>query len=201
MVGYDLLVAITFVVMTPVVVVGFIVFWMVNARDHEELAALWRGYAKQRGLDFVEPEGDWPNRTAPAITWSDELAELRITAIGREARVRTRLVIRPRSTLLGTLTMAFDAAGGASDLELRERPAGFAQRIVTDGVRRLLLGFRQRDRVMVRYRRGRITVEWPGGERNDARLDEARRLGEEIARTVDREFRGTALAAVRKPAA
>jgi hypothetical protein len=64
-----------------------------------------------------------------------------------------------------------------------------------------VLGFRQRDRVLVRYRRGRITVEWPGGERNDARLDEARRLGEEIVRTVEREFHATGLAAVRKPAA
>jgi len=192
-VGYDILVAVTFVVLTPVVIAGFIVFWIVNARDHEELAALWRGYAKRRGLDFVEPEGDWPNRTAPVITWSDELAELRITSIGREARVRTRLVIRPRSTLLGTLAMVVDAAG-AGDVELRERPAGFRQRIVTEDVRRMLLGFRQRDRITVRYRRGRITVEWPGGERNDARLDEARRLGEEMGRTVDREFRATALA-------
>ena len=196
--GYDILVAVTLVIVTPMVMAGFIVFWVVNARDHAELAALWRGYAKQRGLDFVHPEGEWPNRTAPAITWSDDLAELRITAIGREARVRTRLVIRPRSTLLGTLTMAFDAGG---DLELRERPTGFAQRVVTDDVRRMLLGFRQRDRVMVRYRRGQFMVQWPGGERNDARLDEARRLGEEIARTVDREFHATGLAAVRKPAA
>ena len=66
MVGYDLLVAVTFVVMTPVVIVGFIVFWTVNARDHKDLAAVWRGYANKRGLGFVEPEGSWPNRTAPA---------------------------------------------------------------------------------------------------------------------------------------
>lgn len=198
--GYDILVAITFVVMTPVVIAGFIVFWIVNARDHEELAALWRGYAKKRGLGFVEPEGDWPNRSAPAITWSDELAELRITTIGREASVRTRLVVRPRSTLLGTLAMVVGDAG-AGDVELRERPAGFRHRIVTQEVRRVLLGFRQRDRVVVRYRRGRIIVEWPGGERNDARLDEARRLGAEMARAVELEFRSTALAAVRKPAA
>lgn len=198
--GYDLLVAVTFVILTPVVIAGFVVFWIVNARDHEELAAFWRGYAKKSGLDFVEPGGDWPNRSAPAITWSDELAELRITAIGREASVRTRLVVRPRSTLLGALSMVVDGAG-PGDVELRERPAGFGQRIVTEDMQRLLLGFRQRDRVTVRYRRGRITVEWPGGERNDARLDAARRLGEEMARTVDGEFRATALAAVRKPAA
>jgi hypothetical protein len=199
-VGYDLLVAITFVVMTPVVLVGFVVFWVVNARDHEELAALWRRYAAARGLGFVEPKGDWPNRTAPAISWTDEVAALRITAIGREAKVRTRLVVRPRSTLLGTLAMSIDEAG-AGDVIVRERPVGFADRILTDAVRRALLGVRQRDRVTVSYRRGRATVEWPGGERNDARLDEARRVGEEIARTIDAEFRAPATSVARKPAA
>lgn len=198
--GYDLLVAITFVVMTPVVLVGFIVFWVVNARDHEELAASWRRHAAARGLGFVEPRGDWPNRTAPSMTWTDEVAELRITAIGREAKVRTRLVIRPRSALLGTLAMVIDEAG-AGDVTVRERPVGFADRILTERVRRALLGFRQRDRVTVSYRRGRVTVEWPGGERNDARLDEARHVGEEIARTIDREFRGGAAQLERKPAA
>ena len=186
--------------MTPMVVVGYIVFWAVNARDHEELASVWRGYAKKRELDFIEPEGDWPNRSAPSIMWSSDVADLRITSVGREASVHTRLVIRPRATLLGTLAMSI-AAGGAGEIERRERPAGLAQRIVTDGVRRMLLGFRQRDRVTVRYKRGRITVEWPGGERNDARLDEARRLGEAMARSVDDEFRATALVAVRQPAA
>jgi len=199
-VGYDLLVAVTFVILTPVVIVGFIVFWAVNARDHEELASVWRGYARRRALDFIEPEGDWPNRTAPSITWSSDVATLRITAVGREASVRTRLVVRPRGTLLGTLAMSI-ASGGAGEIERRERPAGFAQRIVTDDVRRMLLGFRQRDRVTVRYKRGRITVEWPGGERNDARLDEARRLGEAMARSIDDEFRATALVAVSQPAA
>lgn len=198
--GYDILVAVTFVVMTPVVIVGFIVFWTVNARDHEELAALWQSYARTRGLGFGAPEGEWPNRSAPAVTWSNELAELRITSIGREANVHTRLVIRPRSTLLGTLAMVI-GDGGAADVDVRERPAGFAERLVTDDVRRMLLAFRQRDRVTVRYRRGRITVEWPGGERNDARLDEARRLGEAMAAVVDRQFHATALATVRKPAA
>jgi len=186
--------------MTPVVIVGFIVFWAVNARDHEELASVWRGYAKSRALDFIEPEGDWPNRTAPSIMWSTDVADLRITTVGREASVRTRLVIRPRSTLLGTLAMSI-AAGGAGEIERRERPAGFSQRIVTGDVRRMLLGFRQRERLIVRYKRGRITVEWPGGERNDARLDEARRLGEAMARSVDDEFRATAVLAIRKPAA
>jgi hypothetical protein len=193
-VGYDLLAAVFVVAITPFVVVGFILFWVVNARDHEELAKLWRGYARSRSLDFIEPEGEWPNRTAPAMAWAGELARFRISAIGREARVRTRLTIRPRGALFGTLATAIDG-GAESELSARERPAGFKDRLLTPRVRRLLLAFRQHDRLLVTYRRGQLTLEWPGAERNDARLDEARRVGEEIARAIDDEFRATASAA------
>src|SRR5438128_630208 len=113
MVGYDLLAGILFVAITPLVIAGFIVFWMVNANDHEELAEIWRTYARKRGLAFAEPKGTWPNRTSPAITWSeDNGTELRISALGREAKVRTRLTVRPRGTLLGALSIVI-AEGGA----------------------------------------------------------------------------------------
>lgn len=195
--GYDLLAAVFFIAMTPIVIVGFVVFWIMNARDHEALARTWRSYAKQRDLGFLEPEGDWPNRTSPVLTWNEGATELRISAIGREADVRTRLTVRPRGALLGVLTMSAPEHG--VDFHVRERPAGFSERIVTDRVRRALLGFRQRDKLVIRYKRGALVIDWPGGERNDARLDEARRLGLELARTIDAEFAGVARA--HKPAA
>jgi hypothetical protein len=197
-VGYDLLAALFFVALTPVVIVGFIVFWVVNARDHDELATCWRAYAKRRRLVFVEPEGEWPNRSSPALTWTEGTTELRVVALGREARVRTRLIVRPRSALLGALSVVI-AEGGTGHLEVRERPAGFADRLLTEHVRRVLLGFRQRDRITFSYRRGRVVVEWPGGEQNDARLDEARRVGTQIALAIEAEFLGAAMA--RQPAA
>jgi hypothetical protein len=197
-VGYDLLAAIFFVAITPVVIAGFVIFWIVNARDHEELARAWRGYAAKRGLAFVEPTGEWPNRTPPAMTWTDGSSELRLSALGREATVRTRLTVRPRSALLGVLTVVI-AEGGAGTIAMRERPNGFSQRLLTPHVERVLRGFRQRDRITFSYRRGRVILEWPGGEQNDARLDEARRVGAEIARAIEDEF--VATAAVRKPAA
>ena len=56
--------------------------------------------------------------------------------------------------------------------------------------------------IVVTYRRGRVIVEWPGGERNDARLDEAMRLGAAIAAAIAAEFRATdARGAARAPAA
>ena len=191
--GYDLLAAILFVALTPFVLAGFILFWTVNARDHEELAASWRGYARKRELTFVEPEGDWPNRTAPGITWNDDGTELRLSAVGREARVRTRLSIKPRCALLGTFSVLVRESGDPE--VIRERPAAFTQRVVSDRVRRALLGFRQRDRITLGSRRGRITLEWASGEQNHARLDEARRVAAEIARAIDEQFHAAARAA------
>jgi hypothetical protein len=201
-VGYDLLAAVFFVAITPFVLAGFVLFWVVNARDHEELASLWRAFARRRGLELIEPEGDWPNRTSPELRWTDAAsgARFRITTSGREARVCTRLVVRPRSALLGTFAMQIGGAG-ARPVIASERPARFSDRIVTAQVMRTLLGFRQHDRVVVTYRRGRVVVEWPGGESSDARLEEAMRLGAEIARTIDEEFRGAATASARQPAA
>lgn len=189
--GYDLLAAIFFVMLTPFVIAAFIAFWFVNARDHEELARSWCSYARTRELDFVGPEGEWPNRTAAAITWTDGGASFRLTTVGREAKVRTRLVVRPRATFLGSLVWICEE-GATGRVRTSERPAGIAQRIVSERVRRALLALRQRDRVSLTYRRGRVVVEWPDGELNDARLDAARRLGEALAESVDEEFRKVA---------
>jgi hypothetical protein len=196
-VGYDLLAGIAFACLTPLVLLGFVVFWLVNAKDHEELAALWRRYAAARGLAFVEPEGEWPNRTSPAIAWTCAGAHLCISRRGREARVRTRLTVRPSGALLGVLSVVVDGAGGVA---IQQRPPGLAARLLTDHVRRLLLGFRQQGRVTLTYRRGRVAVEWAGGEQNDARLDEARDLGAALARAVDEGFAAAALVST-KPAA
>ena len=200
--GYDLVAALLFMAITPLVIAGFVMFWVVNASDQEELARVWASFAGARGLALSAPEGEWPNRTAPAIVWTEERAELRITTVGREAQVRTRLTVRPRGPLLGTLAMELGHHGTAPAL-LTDRPARFGERILTERVMRMLLGFRQHQRLVVTYRRGRVVVEWPGGEMNDARLDEARRLGAEIARTIDDEFRATErrAASARQPAA
>ena len=196
--GYDLLAAIFFVLMTPFVLAAFVAFWFVNARDHEELARSWGAYARARDLDFAPPEGEWPNRSAARISWASGDATLRITTVGREAKVRTRLVVRPRATLLGSLRWICEE-GAAPRVRTAERPTGFTERLVSERVRRALLELRQRDRVTLSYRRGMLTVEWQGGERNAARLDAARRLGEALAERVAEEFHRPAR--LRRPAA
>lgn len=188
--GYDLIAGILAVALTPFVLLGFAVFWMVNARDHEEHSASFAAYAGARGLHFAPPEGAWPNRTSAAVTWKHESASMRFSVIGRESKTKTRLTIRPRNALLGTLV----ASANESRTELRTtaRPAGFAKRVLTPEITRALLGFSQRDKVVLTYRRGRFLLEWPGRELNDARLDAARVVGEAIVRAVDEEFASVA---------
>jgi len=186
-VGYDLFAAIAFLTLTPAVVLGFVAFWIVTARDREDHAGSLRVYARARGLEYLAPERDWPNRTSAAVAWQFEGAELRLSTVGKEARARTRLTVRPRNTLLGAL-IAVPDDDDPTHLRIQARPATLGARLLDPQLTRALLGFRQRDHVVLRYRRGRFQLEWPGREANDARLDHARTIGEDLVRVVESEF-------------
>lgn len=186
--GYDLLAGIGFAILTPLVVVGFVIFWIVTAKDREEHASFFEAYARSRGLDFEPAQGEWPNRTSVAITWTNDAgAEMRLSVLGREARAKTRLMVHPKQTLFGELLAAPDPKTYAT-LLLRERPKGLGDRVLDARVRRAILGFCQRDRVVVVYRRGRFFLEWPGRELNDARLDAARIVGDALAVAIEEAF-------------
>lgn len=189
--GYDLLAGLLFAALTPLVVIGFVIYWIVTAKDREEHGGFLEGYARARGLDFVPAEGEWPNRSSASIAWSSERAEMRLTILGRETKARTRLVVKPSQALMGELFASPDPETYAR-LVVRERPKGLADRVLDDRVRRSILGFCQRDRVTLTYRRGRFYLEWPGREANDARLDAARRVGDDLASAIDDAFRSTA---------
>lgn len=198
--GYDLLAGLLFAAILPLVVVGFVAFWAVTSHERAAVAETWRVYAAERGLAYTAPEGAWPNRTSPVITWTAGEVAFRLEPLGKETHSRTRLTVRPRATLLGRVSVAPRSGPPApphgladpvfaATYRVVERPSGLAGRLLTEPVRRGLLGFRQGDSVTLGYRRGRAVLEWPGGELNDARLDEARRLGATIARAVEEAFR------------
>lgn len=189
--GYDLLAGILFAALAPLVAIGFVAYWVVTARDREDHASVLERWASSRALDYVPPEGDWPNRSSAAVVWSHEGATMRLSILGRESKARTRLTVRPKSALLGELVAVPDPDTGAT-LRARARPAAFAARVLDEHVTRAVLGFCQRDRVVLSYRRGRFLLEWPGRESNDARLDAARRVGELLAATVEDRFRAPA---------
>jgi len=198
--GYEILVALFMTVLLPLVVLGFIAFWAMNSRERAFIEDTWRSYAVSRHREYVPARGEWPNRTSPSVRWAADGLRLELSVVGAEASARTRLVAWPRGKLLGTFTVGPKArhggmANGISDVAFQsafsviERPAGLAARVLDDRARRALLGFRQRDDVVLAYRRGKLILEWPGRESNDARLDEGTRVIRELARSVDDAFR------------
>jgi hypothetical protein len=169
------------VVVTPFVGLAYAGYYWSGARSRERLAGVWESYARGRGMAFGAPSGEWPNRTPPSIRWTEDGVAYRIEARGREAGLTTHLVARPAIAVFGELFVtrpdgeAARKAGAeplGGRLVARTHPATLADRVLTDDVKRALLGFDLGSLSLV-YRRGEVSLEWAGGEENDARLDEA----------------------------
>jgi hypothetical protein len=167
------------IVVTPLVAFGFISIYWGHTRDRERLSTAWGAYARRRGLTFGPPVGEWPNRTPPTVQWTENGDTYRIEAHGAEATVSTRVIGRPSVAFMGELVVARRGSEGAGygetqpldhRLVVRSHPAGFADRVLTNEVKRALLGF---DPLTLFYRHGEVCLAWSGGEENDARLDEA----------------------------
>jgi len=179
-----------FAFVTPVVVLGFIAFYWKRTRGDDRVAVAWQAYARRRRFTYSEPSGTWPNRTSPRIAWSEDGNDYRIEARGAEAIATTRVVARPAVAALGEIVVT--RAGGEAGrkegstalghrLVLWAHPAGFAERILTSEVKRALLGF---EPASLFYRCGEVSLDWAGGEENDARLDEARAVVRRIVNAL-----------------
>jgi hypothetical protein len=190
-VGWDLFGALVFAAVTPLVVLGFILFWRMTNEERAYIEDNWESYAAKRELEYFPARGEWPNRTSPGVRWMRDFVTYELTAVGIEAGARTRVSGRPRGRLLGSFRVRFEGA----ELIVSESHPGLAARVLDGAATRALRGFRQMDDVTVRYRRGRIALEWPGRESNDARLDEAMRVIEVLVGSVDEAFQGAGRAA------
>ena len=183
--GYDLLAGLLFVALTPLVVLAFVVSWIMTHDRRGEVEATWERYAKARNLTFVAAEGEWPNRTNPSIVWESDGLVFRLGLRGREKHVATRIEVRPRGTVLGTAVIS---PSGGETFRTFEKPDGTARRIFDAAAKKALLAFWQGDDVSVTYRRGLLMLAWAGGERSDARLDEARTVAARLAASVEASF-------------
>ena len=168
--GYDLLAWIGFVLLAPCVVLGFIAFWWLTDNERRSLEDEWRAFAEKRGRDYEPAEGDWPNRTSPAVEWEADGVRFRLESRGKEADVVTRIVAWPDVKVLGVVQVKVD------DGRIEFARVRVAQRLLTREVRRRLLGFSQGQPIVFSFRRGRLLIEWAGREMNDARIDEAERV-------------------------
>lgn len=182
--GYDLIAAVFFVALTPLVILGFIAFWFMTHRERAELEDTWEHYAAARTREYFPARGEWPNRLSPGVRWTHGNVTYQLTAVGIEAGARTRISAKPHGRLLGSFALRFDG----ERLAITEQPAGLAERVLASKARRALLSFRQYDDVTLTYRRGRLTLEWPGRESNFPRLDEASAVLQTFVEAVDESF-------------
>lgn len=186
--GYDLFGGLLFAALTPLVILGFVVFWLATDSERAFIEDHWEAFAASRGWEYFPARGEWPNRNSPGVRWVSAHRTYELTAVGVEASARTRVTGRPIERLLGSFKVRFEGA----EMIVTESHGGLAARVLDGESRRAFLGFRQWDDVTLRYRRGRISLEWPGRESNDARIDEASRVIEILVRGVEDAFRGAA---------
>ena len=177
--GLEVLFLLSVAVFLPFVCAGFaFTFWR-KAAQQRGVAQAWRSYATRARLDFDPPTGAWPMVSSAVVRGESEAGPFRIELLGTHEQTRTLLTLRREPMRLGEF--ALDARGAC----VNERPAGFATPLATQGFVRLYRAFALEASTELRYVRGAIELEWPGGELSAARLDEARRVATQAALMLD----------------
>lgn len=191
----------------PAVIAGFWLRYRFASAEKARFEGIWERYARARSRDFSPSSGVWPNIDSARVTWQDEHGSFVLESVLREGEVCTRVSVRPPELLLGqilvstedgnrTLAVAESLAGEGEPVDrvfasayfVRERPAGFARRMLTEDVRKRLLAFRMGGYAALRYRKGHVSVVWRGGEENPARIDEAAELLRRASAAVSSAF-------------
>lgn len=182
--GIEILVFALAIVVTLLVLVGFVAFWVSGHADQEDLGRFFVSYARARGLMCSGLRGEWPNRSWPVLSWSDEHARYRLALRPGEQPSATFVEVWPHDAILGRAEGVF----GASLRATEELPQGLLSSVFSPEVLHLCACFRQGDTLSLRIDRGKAQLEWPGAERNDARLDEARALATALAASMRQRF-------------
>jgi hypothetical protein len=191
----------------PAVIAGFWLRYRMASAEKARFEGIWERHARSRSREFSPSSGVWPNIDSARVTWQEEHGAFVIESVLREGEVCTRVSVRPRELLLGqilvstedgnrTLAVAEPLAGEGEQTDrtftsayfVRERPAGFARRMLTEDVRKRLLAFRMGGYAALRYRKGHVSLVWRGGEENPARLDEATELLRRASAAVSSAF-------------
>jgi hypothetical protein len=180
-----------FALVLAAVLCGFAAAWWGTAYGRGLLEEAWSAYARRRGVEYQPASGEWPNRSVPVLRWTDDDgARFRIEARGREGKVRTYVVARPTVAVFGEVLVARPGALDATArslngrLVVRARPQDLEARMLTDDVKRALFGFDLGGFLSLSYARGDVVLGWEGGERNDARLDEALDVVRRVVRAL-----------------
>jgi hypothetical protein len=198
---FDICVLFVAALSTLGVVLGFVAFYLNRESRRADLGTSWQPWALRRGFSFAPSEGEWPNTTSPRVEGSIACGDFLLETVLRSDRVHTRLLARPPDALCARLVCTTasgprtERVGDASfDAQFATvcAPKGTAARLIAPALSRALQAFSLGRELLFEYERGHIALLWPGEERSDARLDEALRLLEVAADSVERAFHAAA---------
>lgn len=176
--GLEFLFLLSLAVFLPVVSAAFaFAFWR-KARAQRTVAMHWERYAAASGARYEPPTGEWPTRSSPVVSGNGAAGPYRLELLGTHGDTRTLVTVRREPVSLGEFV--WHARAGIHE----ERPAGFADPLRTPDVQRMFQAFALHPSTELRYVRGAVELEWPGGEMSGARLDEARALAGHAALTL-----------------
>lgn len=177
--GLEVLFLLSVAVFLPFVCAGFaFTFWR-KAAQQRGVAQAWRSYAARARFDFDPPAGTWPMVSSAVVRGDTDAGPFRIELLGTHEQTRTLLTLRREPMRLGEF--ALDAGGAC----VHQRPTGFASPLASPGFLRVYRAFALERSTELRYLRGAIELEWPGGELSAARLDEARAVATQAALMLD----------------
>ena len=198
---FDLLVVVLVAVSTFGVLVGYAVYYADRETRREAVAHVWQPWADRHGFRFVATAGEWPNKTSPRVEGHAAWGDFQLETTQRGERVSTRLVGWPRDALCARVTCTTEPAipgektgYAAFDAEFSTHavPRGTASRVIGPELARALQAFAMGRQLRFEYERGHVAMVWPGEERSDARIDEALRLVELAAESIERAFHAAA---------
>jgi hypothetical protein len=169
-VGLEILFLLSVAIFLPFVSAGFALAFWLKRRHQGVVARAWASYAARRGLTYSATESAWPAVASAVVSGDEAAGPFRIELLGTHDATRTLLTLRREPPRLGEATL------GAEGTVLHERPVGFGSALLDPAFLRSFRAFALDRRTVLRYARGAVELEWPGGELSAARLDEARRV-------------------------
>lgn len=168
--GLEILFLISVAIFLPFVSAGFAIAFWLKRRHQSAVARAWAAYAAHSSLAYEPPSAPWPAVASAVIAGDEAAGPFRIELLGTHGATRTLLTLRREPVRLGEATLASDGS------LVHERPAGFGASLHEAAFLRAFRAFALDRRTELRYVRGAVELEWPGGEASAARLDEARRV-------------------------
>ena len=183
--GLEILFLLSVAIFLPFVSAGFALAFWLKRRHQSAVAHAWAAYAARAGLDYAPPSAPWPAVASAVLSGDEAAGPFRIELLGTHGATRTLLTLRREPVRLGEATLSSEGH------LVHERPPRFGAALRDPAFLRAFRSFALDRRTELRYVRGAVELEWPGGEGSAARLDEARRVASLAAFAITEQVERT----------